>query len=72
VKYAPLHGAALVVADFCYHQNSASGGAKTPFLDPKCLCFQSHLLSFKDIEHWRPPKMHHGKLYISHTKLKNF
>ena len=45
----------LVVSDFRYLQNSASGCAKTSFSDQKWLYFQSRLLSFKDIEHWRPP-----------------
>ena len=52
-----LFMARLVVgSDFRYHQNSASGGAKTSFLDQKWLYFQIHLLSFKDIKHWRPPE----------------
>jgi len=46
----------LVVAEFQYLQKSVCGGAKTPFSYLKCLYFQSHLLSIKDIEHWRPPK----------------
>jgi len=39
----------LVVCDFRYHQNSASGGTKTSFLDQQWLYFPSRLLSFKDI-----------------------
>jgi hypothetical protein len=46
----------LVVSDFRYLENSASGGAKTPFWSQKCLYIQSHLLSFKDIEHWKATK----------------
>jgi hypothetical protein len=46
----------LVGSDFRYLWNSASGGAKTPFLGQKWLYFQSHLLSFKDIDFWKAPK----------------
>jgi len=46
----------LMVSDIWHLQNSASGGAKTSFSDQKWLCFQSRLLSVKDIEHWRPRK----------------
>jgi len=46
----------LVVSDVRYLQNSASSGAKTSFSDHKWLYFQSCLLSFKDMEHWRQPK----------------
>jgi len=46
----------LVVSDVWYLQNSASGGAKTLRSDQKWLYFQRRLLSFEDIEHWRPPK----------------
>jgi len=46
----------LAVSDFRYLENSASGGPKTSFLGQKWLYFWSCLLSFKDIEHRRPPK----------------
>jgi len=46
----------LVDSDCRYLQTSASGGSKTSFSDQKLLYFQSRLLSFKDIEHWRAPK----------------
>jgi len=45
----------LVVSNFRYLQNSASEGAKHGFLAKKSLYFQSHLLSFEDIENGRPP-----------------
>jgi len=45
----------LVVCNFQYLPNSASDGAKTLFLGEKSRYFQSHLLSFEDIENWRPP-----------------
>jgi len=46
----------FVVSKCRYLQNSASDGAKTCFLGDKSLYFQSHMLSFEDIEKWRPPK----------------
>jgi len=46
----------LVCSNFRYLWNSASGGAKTPFSGQKWQYFQSHLLSFKDIDFWKAPK----------------
>jgi hypothetical protein len=46
----------LVVSDFRYLQYSASGDAETLFSDQKWLYFQSRLLSFRDIKHWRAAK----------------
>jgi len=46
----------LVDSDFRYLETSASGGSKTSFSGQKWPYFQTRLLSFKDIEHWRGPK----------------
>jgi len=46
----------LVDCGVPYLPNSARGGAKTMFSDHNWLYFQSRLLRFKDIEHWRLPK----------------
>jgi hypothetical protein len=46
----------LVIPDFEYRQNSASGGVNMSFSDHKCLYFVSRLLSLKDIEYLTPPK----------------
>jgi hypothetical protein len=62
----------LGVTNFQYLQNSASGGAKTSFSDQKWLYFQSHLLSIKDITHWRPPKDAPCKAaYFTYQALNN-
>jgi len=62
----------LMVSDFRYHQNWASGGAKTSLLNQKWLYFQSHLLSSKDIEYWRPPKDAPWKAaYFTYQALNN-
>jgi len=45
----------LVVSGCWYLQKSASSGAKTSFSDQEWPNVDSRLLSFEDIEHWRPP-----------------
>jgi len=45
----------FVVSNYRYSQNLASDGPKTWILGEKSLYFQSHLLSFEDIENRRPP-----------------
>jgi len=49
-------GLLLVFSDFQYHENSASYCAKTSFLGPKWHLFQSHYLSFWDMQNRRLPK----------------
>jgi len=46
----------LFISNFWHLQNSASSGTKTSVWNQKWLNFQSPLLNFKDIEHWKPPK----------------
>jgi len=62
----------LVDSDFRYLQTSASGGSKTSFSGQKWLYFQSCLLRFKDIEHWRAPKDAPCKAaYFTYQALNN-
>jgi hypothetical protein len=46
----------LVVSDFWYLQNSASGFESTVILRSKSMFLHHRLPSFDDMEHWRPPK----------------
>jgi hypothetical protein len=46
----------LVVSDFRYLQNSASGFAITVIFRPKSMFLHHRLPSFEDIEKWRLPK----------------
>jgi len=59
----------LVVCNYWYFQNSATGGTKSSFSHYNWLSFQSYLLSFNNIEHWRPPK-DDSMLHVLHTKLQ--
>jgi len=46
----------LVVSDFQYLQNSASGFEYTVIFRAKTMFLHHRLLSFEDIENLRPPK----------------
>jgi len=59
----------LVISDFRYLQNSASGFENTEIFRPKTMFLHHPLPSFEDIEIWKPPMMRHAKLHNSLTKL---
>jgi len=56
VKYAAVHGASFCCLRFSISSKLSKGWRKNIVFTPKWLYFQSRLLSFKDIEHWKQPK----------------
>jgi len=57
VKYATLHGASFGWLRSSITLKLSKRWRKNIALDQKWLYFQSHLLSFEDVKHWRPPEV---------------